>query len=1163
MSELEQRLAFSCPSGTEVSHDHSLKIDEKITADSDEEADTVQEQMGKELVDSPPAARVSHDYSNQLIIADPDEEADIVKEKNREESFDSPPGRIDEQNIAAAGVSHDYSNQQIIADPDEEADIVTEKSREESFNSPLRRIDEQIIAAAGASHDYSNQQITADLDEEAGMVKEKSREELFDSPSGRIDEQIIAAAGVSRDFSNQQITADPDEETDIIKEKSREESFDSPIGRFDEQIVADADEEGKIVTEKMGNELFDSPSWADISHDRSRRTNEQIITDSDEDADIVEEQMGRELADMVKEQMEKELFDSLSGLQVSHDHSQSIHEQIIADSDEEADSINEQIGEELFDASSGRIDGQVITDSDEEGDMDTEQIGNDLLESDALAALLKAASSAGMDGGRVAITSADGSRVFSLERLVGSDSPFRIVRPAPLSETVEDVVKNDLNEEDKKVIEKIQQIAVKFLRLVQRLGQSPEDSIVAQVLHRLVVATRAHVNQEFSLENAEKMAMQLEAEGKDDLDFSLSILVLGKTGVGKSATINSIFGEKKVEINAFEPATTMLKEVVGIVDGVKIRIIDTPGLRSSVKEEAINRKILASIKTSINKFPPDVILYTDRLDTHSLDLNDLPMLRLLTKSLTSSIWKNSVVTLTHATSPPPDGPSGSPLSFEMFVGQRSHAIQQAISQAVGDLRLIHPRMMHPVSLVENHPLCQKNENSEYILPNGQSWRPQLLLLCYSLKILSEASSIAKPRDPFDHKKPFGFRLRSLPLPHLVSSLLQSRPHPKLTADQGGDDIDSDIDMVDLSDSDEEIEDEYDQLPPFKPLKKSHVAKLTKEQRKAYLEEYDYRVKLLQKKQWREEVKMLKGMKKKGKDGYDGIGEDVDQEDVGPATVPVAMPDFVLPPSFDSDNPSYRYRALEPTSQFLMRPVLDSHGWDHDCGYDGVSLERNLAVAGQFPGAFAVQITKDKKDFNIHLDSSVCAKHGENGSTMAGFDIQNVGRQLAYILRSETKFKNFKMNKTSAGISFTVLGENVATGLKIEDQIAVAKRLALVGAAGAVRSGGDTAYGANFEVCLKSKDFPIEKDQSTLGLSLMKWRGDLGLMANLQSQFSIGRNSKMAVRVGMNNKRSGQVTIKTSSSEMQVALIAIVPIVTSLLRSIYNGYAASNSHTLDY
>ncbi|MBO8631339.1 hypothetical protein INO08_16690, partial [Staphylococcus aureus] len=77
---------------------------------------------------------------------------------------------------------------------------------------------------------------------------------------------------------------------------------------------------------------------------------------------------------------------------------------------------------------------------------------------------------------------------------------------------------------------------------------------------------------------------------------------------------------------------------------------------------------------------------------------------------------------------------------------------------------------------------------------------------------------------------------------------------------------------------------------------------------------------------------------------------------------------------------------------------DTHGWDHDCGYDGVSLEESLAIANRFPTAVSVQITKDKKEFNIHLDSSISAKHGENGSTLAGFDIQSVGRQLAYILR---------------------------------------------------------------------------------------------------------------------------------------------------------------------
>ncbi|KAL0459673.1 UNVERIFIED_CONTAM: Translocase of chloroplast, chloroplastic [Sesamum latifolium] len=175
-----------------------------------------------------------------------------------------------------------------------------------------------------------------------------------------------------------------------------------------------------------------------------------------------------------------------------------------------------------------------------------------------------------------------------------------------------------------------------------------------------------------------------------------------------------------------------------------------------------------------------------------------------------------------------------PLSYEVFVSQRSHVVQQSIGHAVGDLRMMSPSLMNPVSLVENHPSCRKNREGQKILPNGQSWRPQLLLLCYSMKILSEASSLSKPQDPFDHRKLFGFRARAPPLPYMLSSMLQSRAHPKLPSDQGGENVDSDIDLDDLSDSDQEEEDEYDQLPPFKPLKKAQLAKLSREQRKAYL-----------------------------------------------------------------------------------------------------------------------------------------------------------------------------------------------------------------------------------------------------------------------------------------------------------------------------------------
>ncbi|GMQ00051.1 hypothetical protein CsSME_00047292 [Camellia sinensis var. sinensis] len=813
-----------------------------------------------------------------------------------------------------------------------------------------------------------------------------------------------------------------------------------------------------------------------------------------------------------------------------------------------------------------RIDGQIVIDSDEEADTDEEGEGKELFDSAALAALLKAATGGGSDDGNITITSQDGSRLFSIERPAGLGSSIRPSKPAtrpnrsslftPTGLTTGGESENSLSEEDKKKLEKLQLIRVKFLRLVQRLGASPDESVASQVLYRIALIAGRQTGQTFSLDDAKGTAMQLEAEGKDDLDFSVNILVLGKSGVGKSATINSIFGEEKALIDAFEPATMNVKEISGTVDGVKIKVFDTPGLKSAVMEQAFNRRVLSSIKKFTKKSPPDIVLYVDRLDTQTRDLNDLPLLKMITSSLGPSIWRSAIVTLTHAASAPPDGPSGSPLSYEVFVTQRSHVVQQSIGHAVGDLRMMSPSLMNPVSLVENHPLCRKNREGQKVLPNGQTWRPQLLLLCYSMKILSEASFLSKPQDPFDHRKLFGFRVRSPPLPYMLSSMLQTRAHPKLPSDQGIENGDSDIDLADLSDSDqEEEEDEYDQLPPFKPLRKSQLAKLSKEQRKAYFEEYDYRVKLLQKKQWREELKRMREMKKKGNDAtandYDFVGEDADQENGSAAPVSTPLPDMVLPPSFDSDSPAYRYRFLEPTSQFLARPVLDTHGWDHDCGYDGVNLEQSLAIASQFPAAISLQITKDKKDFSIHLDSSVSAKHGENGSSMAGFDIQTIGKQLAYIVRGETKFKNLKKNKTAAGFSITFLGENIATGLKVEDQIVLGKQWALVGSAGTVRCQGDAAYGANFELQRRELDYPIGQVQSTYGLSLIKWRGDWALGFNTVAQFSMGRSSKVALRAGINNKLSGQITIRTSSSEhLSIALASIIPIATAVYKKLW-------------
>ncbi|KAK3194802.1 hypothetical protein Dsin_026112 [Dipteronia sinensis] len=690
-------------------------------------------------------------------------------------------------------------------------------------------------------------------------------------------------------------------------------------------------------------------------------------------------------------------------------------------------------------------------------------------------------------------------------------------------------------------------IRVKFLRLAHRLGQTPHNVVVAQVLYRLGLAEQLRGGNggrvgAFSFDRASAMAEQLEAAGQEPLDFSCTIMVLGKTGVGKSATINSIFDENKFGTDAFQMGTKKVQDVVGTVQGIKVRVIDTPGLLPSWSDQRQNEKILHSVKRFIRKTPPDIVLYLDRLDMQSRDFGDMPLLRTITDIFGPSIWFNAIVVLTHAASAPPDGPNGTASSYDMFVTQRSHVVQQAIRQAAGDMRL-----MNPVSLVENHSACRTNRAGQRVLPNGQVWKPHLLLLSFASKILAEANTLLKLQDS-PPGKPFTTRSRAPPLPFLLSSLLQSRPQVKLPEEQIGDEDDLDDDLDDSSE--DEDESEFDELPPFKRLTKAQVSKLTKAQKKAYFDELEYRERLFMKKQLKEEKrrrKMMKKMAAAAKDLPSDYTENVEEEENNAAgTVPVAMPDLALPASFDSDNPTHRYRYLDSNNQWLVRPVLETHGWDHDVGYEGINAEKLFVVKDKIPISFSGQITKDKKDANVQMELASSVKHGEGKATSLGFDMQTVGKDLAYTLRSETRLMNFRRNKATAGLSVTHLGDTLSAGLKLEDQLIVSKRLRVVMTGGAMTGRSDVAYGGSLEAQLRDKDYPLGRSLSTLGLSVMDWHGDLAIGCNIQSQVPIGRSTNLIARANLNNRGAGQVSFRLNSSEqLQIALVGLLPLLRKL------------------
>ncbi|TYH37385.1 hypothetical protein ES332_D12G036600v1 [Gossypium tomentosum] len=742
--------------------------------------------------------------------------------------------------------------------------------------------------------------------------------------------------------------------------------------------------------------------------------------------------------------------------------------------------------------------------------------------------------------GRAAPLLEPAARVVQQPRANGSVSQAQAQ-----AQQIEDVGNVEAEENDE-TREKLQLIRVKFLRLANRLGQTPHNVVVAQVLYRLGLAEQLRGRNggrvgAFSFDRASAMAEQLEAAGNEPLDFSCTIMVLGKTGVGKSATIDSIFDEVKFGTDAFQTGTKKVQDVVGTVHGIKVRVIDTPGLLPSWSDQCQNEKILHSVKRFIKKTPPDIVLYLDRLDMQTRDFGDMPLLRTITEVFGPSIWFNAIVVLTHAASAPPDGPNGTASSYDMFVTQRSHVVQQAIRQAAGDMRL-----MNPVSLVENHSACRTNRAGQRVLPNGQVWKPHLLLLSLASKILAEANTLLKLQDT-PPGKPFATRARTPPLPYLLSSLLQSRPQVKLPEEQYGDEDGLDDDLDESSDSEDEPE--YDELPPFKRLSKAQISKLSKAQKKAYFDELEYREKLFMKKQLKEEKKQRKMMKKMAsaaKDLPSEYGENAEEESSGASSVPVPMPDLALPASFDSDNPTHRYRSLDSSNPWLVRPVLDTHGWDHDVGYEGINVERLFVAEKKFPISFSGQVTKDKRDANIQMELASSLKHGEGKATSLGFDMQTVGKDLAYTLRSETRFSNLKKNKAMAGISVTLLGDALSAGVKFEDKLIANKQFQVVMAGGAMTGRGDLAYGGSLEAQLRDKDYPLGRSLSTLGLSIMDWHGDLAIGCNIQSQVPVGRSTNLIARANLNNKGAGQVSLRINSSEqLQLALIAVLPLLKKL------------------
>ncbi|KAK6121736.1 hypothetical protein DH2020_044519 [Rehmannia glutinosa] len=227
--------------------------------------------------------------------------------------------------------------------------------------------------------------------------------------------------------------------------------------------------------------------------------------------------------------------------------------------------------------------------------------------------------------------------------------------------------------------------------------------------------------QQFPAATQEKL-VDLLGKLKNENVNTLTILVMGKGGVGKSSTVNSIIGERVVTVSAFQSETPRPVMVSRSRSGFTLNIIDTPGL---VEGGYVSDQVLETIKSSLGRFllnkTIDVLLYVDRLDAYRVDNMDKQVVKAITDSFGKKIWHKAVVVLTHAQLSPPDA-----LSYEEFFSKRSESLLKCVRQGARISKKDLQNFAIPVALVENSGRCNKNEHDEKILPSGTPWIPNLV-----------------------------------------------------------------------------------------------------------------------------------------------------------------------------------------------------------------------------------------------------------------------------------------------------------------------------------------------------------------------------------------------------------------------------------------------------
>lgn len=182
-----------------------------------------------------------------------------------------------------------------------------------------------------------------------------------------------------------------------------------------------------------------------------------------------------------------------------------------------------------------------------------------------------------------------------------------------------------------------------------------------------------------------------------------TFLLLGRTGVGKSSTINTLLGERVAETGDFEATTFEVKYYKSRIKDVNYTIVDTPGLCDDREDKGNDLKYIKKIKTTVKQI--DSIWFATPLSEKRVRSDEKYGIKIISEQFGKDIWNHAIIVFTFSDYITKD-------EYPITIKTRTELIRKEIAKYAGNE-------------IANRIPSVAASNKKQTNPDGQLWLGEL------------------------------------------------------------------------------------------------------------------------------------------------------------------------------------------------------------------------------------------------------------------------------------------------------------------------------------------------------------------------------------------------------------------------------------------------------